>query len=318
MHSHHSFTPTAPPLLAAMATAALCAAQPAAGQSNTLGSYEDSICQDNSHGIFHACALQAAARSEPPPRMLHGRPDFSGYWRRRAWIFEDFEAHPATADDFGGVSGVVDPADGRVPMQPWAVEQSRHNAETYLHHNAACILSGPAGTMYMTSRFQFLQDEQHLVMVGEQLTAHPYRIIPLDGRPHIGDIPMWNGDPRGRWEGNTLVIESPNQNAKYLLDQRGRFITDEARITERMTLVDENTIHYSATFDDPNVFTRPFTIAFAFRRDTDANPEIWEEACFETNEDQIRLYRSNGYRVYPGITGEAARRLKAQWERSQP
>ena len=316
MHSRPTRTSMMAAALPILATAYLLEPPPASGQTNTLGSFEDSVCQDNSHGIFHECAMEAT-RSGDPARTLNGRPDYSGYWRRRAWAFEDLEAHPVTADDFGGVSAVVDPPDGILPIQPWAAEQSRKNVETYMHHNAACILSGPAGTMYMTSRFQFLQDDQNLVMVGEQLTAHPYRIIPLDGRPHIGDIPMWNGDPRGRWEGNTLVIESPNQNAKYLLDQRGRFITDEARITERMTLVDNNTIHYSATFYDPNVYTRPFTIAFAFRRDTDENPEIWEEACFETNADQIGLYRRNGYRVYPGITGDQARELKSQWERSQ-
>jgi len=302
--------------LAVLAIAGLLATRPAAGQGAGLGRYEDSVCQDNHHAVFHACALEATL-SGRPARTLDGRPDFRGYWRRRTWAFEDLEAHPVTPDDFGGPSAIVDPPDGVLPMQPWAVEKSRENNETYLHHNAACILAGPAGTMYMTSRFQFLQDNENLVMVGEQLTAHPYRIIPLDGRPHIGDIPMWNGDPRGRWDGNTLVIESPNHNAKYLLDQRGRFITEEARIVERMTLVDENTIHYSATFDDPNVYTRPFTIAFAFRRDTDENPEIWEEACFETNEDPMRLFRNNGYRVYPGITAMEARALKAEWERSQ-
>ena len=294
----------------------LLSAEFVSGQSNTLGSFEDSICQDNDHAIFHACALEAASL-EPSIQTEEGRPDFSGYWRRRAWIFEDFQAHPVTADDFGGTSGIVDPPDGLVPIQPWAAEKSRENVEIFMHHNGACLLSGPAGTMYMTSRFQFLQDDQHLIMVGEQLTAHPYRIIPLDGRPHIGDIAMWNGDPRGHWEQNTLVINSPNHNAKHLLDQRGRFITDEARITERMSLVDENTIHYSATFDDPNVYTRPFTIAFAFRRETEGNPEIWEEACYENNEDQMRLFLNNGYKIYPGISGEEARQLKTDWERRQ-
>jgi hypothetical protein len=285
-------------------------------QSNTSGNLEDSICQDNDHAIFHACALEKASL-EPAIQTKDGQPDFSGYWRRRAWIFEDLQVHPATADDFGGTSGIVDPPDGRVPIQLWAEEKRRENTKLFMHHNGACILSGPAGTMYMTSRFQFLQDDNHLIMVGEQLTAHPYRIIPLDGRPHIGNIPMWNGDPRGHWEQNTLVINSPNQNAKYLLDQRGRFITEEARITERMSLVDRNTIHYSATFDDPNIYTQPFTIAFAFRRDTDDNPEIWEEACYENNEDQMRLFRNNGYKIYPGITGAEARQLKTEWEQRQ-
>ena len=135
----------------------------------------------------------------------------------------------------------------------------------------------------------------------------------MDGRTSAIS-PCGTAIPEGRWEGDTLVVETRNQNAKYMLDQRGRFITDEARIVERFTLIEDDTIHYRATFDDPNVYTRPFTIAFAFRRNV---PEIWEEACFETNEDPMRLYRANGYRVYPGITGEQAREMKAAWEAAQ-
>jgi hypothetical protein len=276
--------------------------------------FTESVCPDDAHAQFHACATSVTPN---PPRTADGHPDFSGHWRRRGWAFENFEAHPPTADDFGGPSVVVDPADGIVPFQAWAEAQRLRNLDQYMHHNAACILSGPAGTMYMTSRFQFIQDERTLVMVGEQLTAHPYRIVPIDGRPHIGAIPLWNGDARGRWEGDTLVIEAPNHNAKYLLDQQGRFLTDEATIVERMTHLDENTIHYEATFDDPNVFTRPFTIAFGFRRDAAENPEIWEEACHETNAEQLELFRNVGYRIYPGMTGDEARALKAEWEATQ-
>ncbi len=273
-----------------------------------------SICpSDDDPAGFHACALAVAVNGDLP-RTANGRPDFSGYWRRRSWAFENFEGHPENADDFGGASVIVDPPDGIVPIQPWADAKRKQNVAEFLHHNAACILSGPAGTMYMTSRFQFLQDEITLAMVGEQLTAHPYRIIPLDGREHIGNFSLWNGDPVGHWEGDTLVIESPNQNAKYLLDQTGRFITDEAIINERMTLIDENTVHYMATFDDPNVYTKSFTIAFPFRRDTGPNPERWEEACFETNADPMRLFRNNGFRIFPGISGDEARKLKAEWE----
>lgn len=282
------------------------------GQTS-VGRAEASVCQDNGHAKFYACAREAA-QSATPPRTAGGRPDFSGFWFRRTWAFEDFHEHAETADDFGGPSVVVDPPDGIVPMQPWAIEQSRINAEQYIHHNAACISAGPAGTMYMTSRFQFMQDERYLVMVGEVLTNHPYRIIPLDDRAHIGDIALWNGDPVGHWDGDTLVVESPNHNAKYLLDQRGRFLTDEAVIVERFTLIDDDSILYEATFEDPNVFTRPFTMAFAFRR---GETEIWEEACFETNADPMRLFRNNGYKVYPGITGDEARTLKAAWEAAQ-
>jgi hypothetical protein len=144
----------------------------------------DSFCPDDHHAVFHHCAL-TAARTADPPRTADGRPDFSGYWRRRTWAFEDFEAHPENPDDFGGPSVVVDPPDGNVPIQPWAEAKRLENAEQYIHHNAACILSGPAGTMYMTSRFQFIQDSDTLVVT----TTHidwPY----LDpyGTPQSADV----------------------------------------------------------------------------------------------------------------------------------
>ncbi|HEY5622762.1 MAG TPA: hypothetical protein VIV14_03300 [Gammaproteobacteria bacterium] len=298
------------------ATGVLASALIAAPASGQFPIAEGSVCPDSRYAEFHACATSVTPAADLP-RTSAGHPDFSGYWRRQSWAFENFEEHPETPDDFGGPSSVVDPPGDLVPIQPWAEERRQFNEDNYIHHNAACFLAGPAGTMYMTSRFQFLQDESMIAMVGEQLTAHPYRVVPFDGRPHIGDIPLWNGDPRGRWEGDTLVIESPNDNAVYLLDQRGRFITDEARIEERMTLIDADTIHYEATFDDPLVYTQPFTIAFAFRRDTAPNPEIWEEACYETNEDPMRLFRSQGMRTYPGMTGDEARERKAAWEASQ-
>jgi hypothetical protein len=300
--------------LPGLACASVLASISGVSYAQTLNS--ESVCsQDNQPG-FHACAVSAGT-SAATHVTAGGNPDFSGYWRRRTWAFENFEEHSANADDFGGTSVVVDPPSGVVPIQPWAEAKRLEIREQFVHHNAACFLSGPAGTMYMTSRFQFLQDDETLAMVGEQLTAHPYRVIPLDGREHIGNLSLWNGDPLGHWEGDSLVIESAHQNGIYMLDQQGRFITDEAQIVERMTLIDNNTIHYEATFDDPNVYTQPFTISFAFRRDTDANPEIWEEACYETNTDSMQLFRNNGLRIFPGISGVEARQLKAAWESKQ-
>jgi hypothetical protein len=277
-----------------------------------------SVCPDDNHATFHACAL-AAARTFNPPRTADGEPDLSGYWRRRVAAFEDFEAHPRTPDDSGGPDVVVDPADGKVPMQPWADAKRKENAAKYLHHNAACLLAGGAGTMYMANLYQFLQTRDYFLVIGEGLSAHPYRIVPLDGRPHIGaGIRLWQGDPVGRWEGNTLVIETTNQNGRPFVDQRGRFFTEEARTLERLTLVDANTMHYEATFEDPNVYTRPFTMAFAYRRNAVQGAEVWEEACYEANQEQMELFRNNGLRVYPGISAAEARELRRTWESRQP
>ena len=237
----------------------------------------------------------------------------SGIWRRRAAGHESLQEHVRTPDDFGGPSLVVDPANGIVPIQDWAEAKRRQNRTQYVHHNAVCRLSGVPVTMYMSGTYQFLQNADNFFIQSEE--AHAYRVIPLDGRDHVGeDISLWNGDSVGRWEGNTLVVETANQSAMAWLDQRGRFYTDEAHIEERFSLVDADTIHYQATITDPNVYSQPFTIAFAYRRSTDVGFEIWEEACFENNALASQQFMNVGYEIYPGISGDEARRLRAAWE----
>lgn len=272
----------------------------------------DSACPDDNHAAFHACALDAAG-SYRPDLTADGRPDMSGIWRRRAAGHESLHEHARTVDDFGGPSLVVDPANGIVPIQDWADAKRRQNRAQYVHHNALCRLSGVPVTMYMSGTVQFLQNADTFFVQSEE--AHAFRVIPLDGREHIGEeIHLWNGDSVGRWEGNTLVVDTTGQNAMAWLDQRGRFYTDEAVIEERFSLVDADTIHYQATITDPNVYSRPFTIAFAYRRSTDESFEIWEEACFENNELAFEQFMNVGYEIYPGMTGDQARRLRAAWE----
>ena len=205
---------------------------------------------------------------------------------------------------------IVARADGLVPIQPWAEAIRRYNRTAYVHQNAICRLSGVPLTMFMTGTLQFMQNEDYLLVQGEE--AHAFRMIPVDGRSHIGeDIRLWNGDSVGHWEGNTLVVETRNQNARAFLDQRARFYTDEARVTERFTMIDLNTIHWEATLDDPNVYTEPFTLALAYRRG--AGRELWEEACYENNDLASETYRNVGYKIYPGMTGAEARRLRDAW-----
>jgi hypothetical protein len=118
---------------------------------------------------------------------------------------------------------------------------------------------------------------------------HEARIIPLDGRPHLGKaITQWNGDPRGRWEGNTLVIETTNYNGKGMIATsaasgrlRGVAQSDATRIVERLTRVSENTIEYQATIEDPKVYSSKWTIAFPLNLDN--TYDIYEYSCHEHN-----------------------------------
>jgi hypothetical protein len=118
---------------------------------------------------------------------------------------------------------------------------------------------------------------------------HDVRIIPLDGRPHLGKpITQWNGDPRGHWEGNTLVVETTNYNGRGMFATsaasgrlRGVPQSDATRIVERFTRVSAKTIQYEATIEDPKVFAKPWKIAFPLNRDD--SYEIYEYGCHETN-----------------------------------
>ena len=116
--------------------------------------------------------------------------------------------------------------------------------------------------------------------------AHSYRIIPIDGRPHVGSkLKLWQGDSRGQWEGNTLVVDTTNQHGKSL-DMMGDFHGDGLHVVERFAVVDADTIHYEATLDDPDVYTQRWTMALTLRRDREVQ-DIWEMACHEGNRLEV-------------------------------
>jgi hypothetical protein len=118
---------------------------------------------------------------------------------------------------------------------------------------------------------------------------HETRIIPIDGRPPLGAaIRQWTGEPRGRWEGTTLVVESTNYNSKGSIAtsaatgrMRGIPQSDAMHVLERFTPVDAKTIDYTVTITDPKVYTRPWTVALPLNRDD--SYEMFEYSCHEGN-----------------------------------
>jgi hypothetical protein len=299
-----------------IAGGAVCLGQaPLAGQEfPSVPPTKASVCPDNNPVAVRACA-SAQIKTFQPRRTADDKPDVSGYWTGTQIPHESLEAHVRTPDDNGGPSFVVDPADGTVPIQPWAEAQRALNRATYIDQNAQCFQSGVPRHLYMGA-YQFLQTPGRLVQLSEETNA--YRNILLDGRPHVGkDIVLWQGDSRGRWEGNTLVIETRNQNGRAWLDQQGRFVTDATVITERFTLFEANSILWEITIDDPLVYTRPFTMASALRRRAPGNFEIWEESCYEGEQNSNHL-RNLGYRTNPGISSKEAQTLKEAFERAVP
>jgi hypothetical protein len=189
---------------------------------------------------------------------------------------------------------VVEPANGRVPVTA-AAEAKRdydlaHNTDAFEHMSPwdRCITRGMPGGMFpggYGNVYQIVQSPGYVTILAEMI--HEARIIPLDDRPRLS-IKQWNGDSRGRWEGNTLVVETTNYNNKGWIATnaatgriKGIPQSEALRVIERFTRVDKDTIQYEVTIDDPNVYTRPWKVAFAFYTDPDA--QVFEYACHEGN-----------------------------------
>lgn len=257
-----------------------------------------------------------------PPRTSDGQPDMQGFWRNGTafsvaafWSLEgDHSRWPREFDvqDLTRLarpdsppltaSYIVEPGDGKIPYQPWAAKKREEFianmvAPTKLEHidpHARAWLDGVPRVNHAPGEIQFVQGPGYVLLLYS--SNHTYRFIPLDGRPHLGDtIKLFMGDSRGRWEGNTLVVDVTNQNDRTWLDLLG-FHGDGLHVVERWTLVGPDRIEYSATFEDPSMFTRPWTIASPFNRQKEEGYEIWEDARHEGERDAERMLRGRGFK----------------------
>ena len=139
--------------------------------------------------------------------------------------------------------------------------------------------------MYLPFPFQIFQTSDEVVILSEYV--HTWRWIPLIEVPRYPGYESWMRDPRGRWEGDTLVVETTGFNGQTWLDQAGNFHSDALTVTERFTRTAADTITYEATIEDPNVFTQPWTIRMPIylHRDMD---QILEYECYLYAEDAGR------------------------------
>jgi hypothetical protein len=192
---------------------------------------------------------------------------------------------------------IVDPADGRMPAQTEeaqaraaelrAYRESRGPADSYADRSLydRCITRGIAGSVLpviYNNGNVIVQAPGYVAFVNEMI--HETRIIPLDGRPHIAaDIKLWMGDSRGRFEGDTLVVETTNLTDRtgIGLNGGGGRHSDALKVTERFTRIDDDTIAYSMTIDDPKTWAQPWTMQFPLERE-DAYG-MYEYACHEGN-----------------------------------
>jgi hypothetical protein len=253
------------------------------------------------------------------PRTPDGQPDMQGMYNGgdstsiepginmnptgfydRVWSQDRAQAPAAGAPPAGAQAGAVrrsrtDSPDGSIPWQPWAAAKKKELREGMIGDPRGaksldtidpvgrCLPAGVPRSNYTYgyNGYQILQPPGYVIILSEW--NHMYRIIPLDDRPHVSPkIRLWMGDSRGRWEGNTLVVDVSNSNGKTWMDMAGTFHTEALHVVERYSILDASTIGYEATIEDPNVFTKPWKL-FATLNRAEAGYEMYEYACHEGN-----------------------------------
>jgi len=233
--------------------------------------------------------LPGASPAPPVKRMADGKPDIQGLFMGDAGG-ANYGLERRTGDALTpparGV--VVDPPDGKLPMQPWAREEVARRAlpeRGYDDPTAHCFVAGFSRSLWTPSPYQIIQPPGYLVIMFERMS---WRVIPIDAnRKHLPDnVRLWQGDSVGHWEGDTLVVDTRNMNGKTWLNERGDVVSHAETVVERFIPVNADLVTYRATVTDPLVYTKPWTMEIPLRRQDE---ELIEVACHEDNGDLQHL-----------------------------
>ncbi|PWU09007.1 MAG: hypothetical protein C5B51_06835 [Terriglobia bacterium] len=224
-------------------------------------------------------SASAQTKSYRAPRTPDGKPDLQGIWEARSTAYGNLEAHSASLGLRAGESVIVDPSDGKIPYRPEAVEKQQQNfknraAADPMNH---CFLPGVPRVTYIPYPFQIFQTPDFIALTYEYV--HASRTVHMNKSAHLDDIEFWMGDSRGRWEGETLVVDVADNNADTWFDMSGNFHSEALHVVERYTRTSPDTLQYEATIEDSKTFTRPWKISIPLFRHTEKNAQLYEYEC---------------------------------------
>jgi hypothetical protein len=202
---------------------------------------------------------------------------------------------------FRQTSLIIDPPNGRTPPLVAGAEKRRTPPGTYGNgpFNSPedftaydrCLTLGVVGSMtpkIYGNGYRIVQAPGYAVIMAEMI--HEARVIPLDGRPHIGDgIRSYMGDSRGHWEGNTLVVETTHFNGKLGSTGNPVYASSELKVVERITRTEADVLRWEATITDPKTFTRPFTISIPY-----TSPTGYQVLPYECHEGNLAILQGLG------------------------
>jgi len=227
------------------------------------------------------------------PRLPDGHPDLQGLWLKSAGGFQGLFIGSLNGTNFAARGGGPPAPQYRYTPEA-ALEKQDRERRSYDDPEGRCHLPGvpraldqPAG-LYPV---QIIQDENYVALLHEAM--HDVRIIPTDNSPHPRGYWAWDGDSRGRWEGDTFVVDVSNFNGRAWLDMAGNFVDENEHVLERFTLVERDTILYEATVTDPTVFVEPVEFRFTLRR-VPAEQQILEYSCLEGERSRQHYTEEDG------------------------
>jgi hypothetical protein len=227
------------------------------------------------------------------PRTAEGTPDLNGIWQAintAHWDIEPHAAAPGPLDQLGaagaipGGMGVVE--GGVIPYKPEALAIKKENFANRLARDPEmrCYLPGVPRATYMPFPFQIIQSQKHVMILHE--FAGAVRTIYMED--HVeAPADSWMGWSNGRWEGETLVVDTTGFNDRTWFDRAGNFHSDALHVVERFTPRSPETLNYEVTIEDPNVFTRPWKMSMPLYRRVEPDARLMEFRCIEFGEELI-------------------------------
>lgn len=250
-------------------------------------------------GLALAIGIAAAlpVNAQDRPARINGRPNLNGIWRAANTAYWNLEAHSAQAlDDFwrmgaiaaipAGQSVVVG---GTIPYLPDALARRAENRAGWPKSDpeAACYLPGIPRATYLPYPFEIIQGDGDILMA--YAFANANRAIHFEDRRTLNEVPvdLWMGWSNGSWDGDTLVVETLANDDRTWFDRAGNYHSNAMTVTERFTLLSDYHIQYEATIEDPNVFSRPWTISMPLYRMMEPNAELLEFKCVEFSENLL-------------------------------
>ena len=227
------------------------------------------------------------------PRTPDGKPDFSGIWQAMTSAHYDVEPHAAAYGPYPREMGALSakPASlgivegGRIPYNEVSRRQRDENARDAITKDplAKCFMPGIPRANYLPFPFQIVQS-QDIILIAYEF-AESNRIVYVDQPEIVSQVDAWMGHSNATWEGDTLVISVTGQMEDTWFDRAGNFHSYEMKVTERWNLVSENIIEYEATIEDPQTFSRAWTIKLPLYRRLEEGYELPQFKCVEFVEE---------------------------------